>query len=216
MASVRESHEGKRGCGYRKGGGYYLIGGSEFTTCGKLPYPVGVCQHCGEGMKFFRGFRFFNPQKFIDDKPCIENYLDPVSNNKCVACPMSRGIPERAGIMWVGNKFYSPDTFLNEALKMGISKRLPTIPRELLKNIGNVRVYLVHPKACQDAEGKPKAGFFTSFVPKKIEYVVKGNESEGQLSLIEKRGIELVKVVPIEEQPKLTNLEEVVAHHSES
>lgn len=208
MANIRVSHEKARGCGYRKGGGTYLIGGDAFSACGKLPYPLKPCEHCGEGLRFFRGFRWINPQSFIDPKPCVE---EGIHSMQCTTCSMSGNIPERAGLMWVGKKFYSPESFLVEVQKMGLSKRLSTIPKELLDNLGTVRVYLMHPEACTDAEGKPAPGIFCSFVPRKIEYVVRGDETEEELERKEKRGIELVKVVPEEET---TTLEDVATRHA--
>ena len=196
---MRTSHEQRRGCGYRKGGGFYLIGGSAWSTCGKLPYPLIPCPHCGQGLKFHRGFGWFNPQQFINKDPC-----NPEGDYaRCVTCAMAYAMPKRAGIMWVGTKFYTPESFIAESVKMGLSKRLPTIPRELLKNMGNVRVYLAHPKACLDAEGKPAPGIFSSFIPQRVEYVVKGNETPEELGKIEQRGVELVKVVPIADQSDL-------------
>jgi hypothetical protein len=197
---LRTSHEQRRGCGYRKGGGFYLIGGQGWTACGKLPYPLLPCEHCGQGLKFHRGFGWFNPRQFINGHCCeTPHSYDP----NCSGCAMGNGMPERAGIMWVGTKFYTPESFTAESVRMGISKRLPTIPRELLKNIGNVRVYLAHPKACLDAEGKPAPGIFTTFVPQRVEYVVRGNETPEELGKIEQRGVELVKVVPVADQPPL-------------
>lgn len=193
---MRESHEHRRGCGYRKGGGFYLIGGQAWAACGKLPYPLHPCPHCGQGLKFHRGFGWFNPRQFINLGECG-------AAGGCNTCPMNGGMPERAGIMWVGNKFYTPESFIAESVKMGLSKRLPTIPRELLEHIGMVRVYLAHPKACTDAEGKPMPGIFTTFIPSRIEYVVKGNETQEELDRIEHRGVELVKVIPVEDQPPL-------------
>jgi hypothetical protein len=222
MANIRTSHEKKRGCGYRKGGGYYLIGGDAFSHCGKLPYLLKPCEHCGMGLKFHRGFGWFNPREFIESGPCENDSVHsqgPGASHDCDACSMGFAIPERAGIMWVGNKFYTPESFLEESLKMGLSKRLPTIPRELLQNMGFVRVYLAHPKACIGVDGKPAPGIFSSFVPNKIEYVVKGTESEQELGRIENRGVGLVKVVPVEDQaepPQYTSLKDVLDKHDSS
>lgn len=64
----------------------------------------------------------------------------------CERCPMAGGaMPERALLMWVGEKFYpTTQTFLAEAAEMGISKRLGALPRGWKP--GDV-VYLAHPKA---------------------------------------------------------------------
>jgi hypothetical protein len=201
MPNIRESREPRRGCGYRKGGGYYLIGGTAWAACGKLPYPLKPCPHCGQGLKFHRGFGWFNPRQFIDPRACASQ----LSTLDCRTCPMGDAMPERAGIMWVGTKFYTPETFISESIKMGLSKRLPTIPRELLKGMGQVRLYLAHPKACVGEDGKPAPGIFSSFVPTRVEYVVKGSESELELGRIESRGVDLVKVVRVDDQGEPVN-----------
>ena len=37
--------EGKRGCGYRKVKGVYLVAPALSRPCGRLPTPLTVCQH---------------------------------------------------------------------------------------------------------------------------------------------------------------------------
>lgn len=206
---MRTSAERARGCGFRKGGGYYVMGGGEWATCGKLPYPLKPCHCCGQGLDFFRGFKFFNPHGFIDDQPC--GLEKPI---KCSFCAMAGGMPEKAGMMWVGEAFYSPDAFIQESVDMGVSKRLPTVPHELLKLIKAgtpPRIYLAHKKAAL-VDGEPCPGIFTTFVASRVEYVVKGDEAAEELERIENRGIELVKVVPLEDQPELPEGEEDEEH----
>jgi hypothetical protein len=45
-----------------------------------------------------------------------------------------------------------------------------------------------------------KQGAFHIFRPQRIEYVVKGDETDDELAAFEKRGVEPVKVVPLEQQ----------------
>ena len=55
--------------------------------------------------------------------------------------PASMPVPDYA--MWVGGKFYpSVQDYIDEAIAVGCSKRLPTIPDDLV--IGESRVYLAH------------------------------------------------------------------------
>src|SRR5207302_7622776 len=48
--------EAKRGCGYRKIGGLYFVGGGRGVACDRLPIPLDICPTCGHGIKQTRGF----------------------------------------------------------------------------------------------------------------------------------------------------------------
>ena len=109
---------------------------------------------------------------------------------------------------------------------MGVSRRISTVPRDLV--IGETWVALAHPKACDThecehgvktiagaeceacPEGLPVAvmhpGVFTMFLPKAIEYVVKGNETDDELDRLEERGFRLVKVVRLGESESFDDL----------
>ncbi len=55
---------------------------------------------------------------------------------------------------------------------------------------------------CEPCQGSGKthsAGLFYLFQVQTIDYVVKGDEQEEDLARLEKRGIRLVNVVPVEE-----------------
>jgi len=41
----------KRGCGYRKIGGLYLVGNYIPVACDRLPMPIGACPVCGQGLQ---------------------------------------------------------------------------------------------------------------------------------------------------------------------
>ena len=43
--------------------------------------------------------------------------------------------------MWVGNKYYSRESYITEAKKMGASKKIGWIPHDL--EIGRTRIYLI-------------------------------------------------------------------------
>ena len=48
--------EARRGCGYRKVGGLYLMGGTGGMPCCKMPIPLHVCPTCHGGIKQTRGW----------------------------------------------------------------------------------------------------------------------------------------------------------------
>jgi hypothetical protein len=128
---------------------------------------------------------------------------------------------EIALLMRVGETFYkTPDDFMNEALHLGISKRIPAIPPEL--EVGKTVIYLAHGKACEvrepvalqqamaiveEAETKqPKLletetvtktlGIFTAFIPQRIEQLVwQKDATTEKLDELRKRNITPV-IVP--------------------
>jgi len=132
------AQEAKRGCGYRKVGGYYLIGGQLSAPCDRLPYKLEVCPVCGAGVKPSRGFTQINPlHLFGYHLDCHDEY------RPCIVCDPK---DEVAYMMNVGEKFYrTPEIFMEEARAMGVSKRIPFVPKEL--KLGKTVIYLCHPKA---------------------------------------------------------------------
>lgn len=131
--------ERKRGCGYRKIGGLYLVGGGPAVPCDFLPYELTVCAHCGAGVKPTRGFTwltvsFFGPVQCKET--CAVASVRP-------PCPFDEIPDSKCGLLWVGERFYpTPEAFLAEAREMGISRRIAQIPRELV--LGGTWVFFAH------------------------------------------------------------------------
>jgi hypothetical protein len=193
--TIETRYEHKRGCGYRQAGGIYLVAGALAKPCGKLPIPLTVCEYCGSGYKPARGWTWIKPEALIKGRKCD-------SPKECFECPLGPNPPERAGLLWIGEKHYrTPDHFAREAVQMGISRRLNGIPRDLV--VGETWVFCAHRKSnfvaanMPEAEGdQPEAvpAIFTAFRPSAIEYVVKGTETDGELRALVKRGFTLVDV----------------------
>jgi len=196
-----------RGCGYRKVDALYLVGSYISMPCDRMPFPLTVCPVCGQGIKVSRGFTQINPyQLWGIHENCQDNF------RPCFLCDPK---DEIALIMSVGEKYYkTPQDFLNEAERMGISKRIPFIPKDL--EFGKTVIYLAHPKACevkvvaavQQAmsilEGEEtqqpklvetdrvekKPGIFCAFVPQRVEKLVWESElDDKKREQLEKRGI---------------------------
>lgn len=201
----------KRGCGWRKEGGLYLRLDGAWTSCGKLPLALEVCPCCGTGIKPARSWTWFNPAPFLDKAECGAQKAfeaGALNVNTCETCPMMHP-PEKAGLLWIGEKFYPrPYDWMEEAKRLGVSRRIKSVPHGF--KIGD-RVYLAHLKAlstacacggkigkdCATCEGEGtlyRPGIFTTFVPDRIEYVCKGTESEEELDKLVERGISPVKV----------------------
>lgn len=111
---------------------------------------------------------------------------------------------ETAYIMLVGEKYYSPQSFLAEGTTLGVSKKIAFIPQEF--ELGKTVVYLAHKKATlqcgntsPDKKGKIKmlqesTGIFCAFVPQRIEKLfwesqLKGKKGETLKRKLAKQGI---------------------------
>jgi hypothetical protein len=183
--------EGKRGCGYRKPGGIYLVSSGYGRYCGALPIELSVCPTCHQGIKPARGWTWINLADLAAVRGCDKA-------DGCGDCPIADAKIQEVGLIWVGEKFY-PSTrgFAAEADAMGISRRISQIPRKF--ELGVTWVALAHRKAIE-ALPDPKPGIFHVFKPIRIEYVVKPDDDEKKLESLEKRGITLVNVVPKPEE----------------
>lgn len=217
MASIRTSVEGARGCGYRKPGGIYLVSPALAEPCSKLPIELHSCPVCSSGIKPARGWTWIQPDPLLDPGPHGSKRHDRV-------CPLGTAIDwsevddegrrRRAGLIWIGEKFYStPREFMAEASSMGVSRRVSKVPREFV--LGETWVALAHRvaiagecehgvppeticRACPDEVSSAGwlPGVFTFFRPSAIEYIVTGDESEDELDALEARGFDLVRVIP--------------------
>lgn len=134
--------ERRRGCGFRKIGGLYIVSGGRGYACDRLPYPLEVCPTCGHGIKQTRGFTWIDVEALVGGlhPNCADDFACPL----CMR-PDSIG---RAGLLWIGEKFYkTPAEFLREAADMGISRRISAIPRGF--NILRTWILLAHPKVVE-------------------------------------------------------------------
>ena len=208
IGDVTVSVEGKRGCGFRKAGGLYLVAPQLSNPCGKLPIILQRCPTCGEGISFSRAPRWVEPQKLIEAGPCA---ID--QQGSCNDCPAGRPtiLGDRALLIWIGEKHYAtPAEFSKEACEVGVSRRVKSVPRNFV--VGTTWVLLAHPKVrredchcmnksetaiitdpdCPDCDGDgfvDLGGIFTVFRPRAVEYVCRGDETEEELEKIVKRGL---------------------------
>jgi len=140
--------------------------------CDRLPYELEICPTCGAGVKFTRGFTWLDWDKYAgmhsfknDDCKCF---------SVCSVChPTEHAQPY--GLLWVGEASYTPQTFIKEALTMGISRRIAAVPRNL--KLGETWVLFAHIKACgerKDEDGKVEGipGVFHAFRPQSLELLI--------------------------------------------
>jgi hypothetical protein len=135
--------EAKRGCGYRKVGGLYLVGGGLSAPCDRMPYPLDRCRTCGGGIKFTRGHTWLQPDFF----PMHEHCHDPGPCPVCgyVGADKDGWVPDDFGphiLLWIGRGHYSPDAFLKESRELGVSRRIAALPKGFAP--GETWVLLAH------------------------------------------------------------------------
>lgn len=208
--------EAKRGCGYRKAGGLYLVGGGLSAPCDRMPYPLERCRTCGGGIKFTRGPQWLQPDFFTVhhlEFGCTCSSPCPVCNNTMDFGPHL--------LLWIGRKHYTPDAYLEEGRKLGVSRRLSALPKGLV--LGQTWVLLAHldavpPKdpqrctACNMSDKlhvpgapadvcssfqapKPTPGIFCAFIPRAVELILKQSDATPERAEKEaKRGVTVVTV----------------------
>ena len=209
MVKVETRIEGRRGCGFRKPGGIYLIGPPTNSPCCKLPKKLTICPTCGGGIHVSRSWTWVDADKIfgiIDDG---DNYLSgclrPPEQKIFNPCPLSKHMG-KSGLLWIGEQFYkTPADFLQEAQEVGISRRIPAVPKNF--KLGETWVLLAHRHGIHKININESGGdalsthefipaIFSVFRPTAVEYVVKGNETEAELEQLVKRGLSPVEVNP--------------------
>lgn len=197
--------EAARGCGFRRAGGLYLIGEGMAAPCDRLPLSLHICRVCGQGIKQTRGYSRIDLHAYVGD------HTGGIMKPRCVD-PDGDMICHPHGpafLMWVGSGFYTPESFIDEASRLGVSKRVPAIPRGV--EIGDW-ILLAHPEAapcpapdpppgdppedCEVCEGKGKIpGIFYAFRLTRIELILKESEATpDRIAEEAKRGVTVVPV----------------------
>lgn len=223
--------EAERGCGFRKIGGFYLEGTGLGVPCGRLPIPIAPCGQCGQRPKFTRGLQRIDPRAILQaaDSKCWmagEVLFRTATESTAAAhrvCPFNGdddpAVPAAVGLMWVGAAHYTPGTFVEEAIRHGISKRVPRPPAWLKP--GETWIYLAHEAAivtaCRlGAHGEPIArglgshpadcpdcgadgmrrqpGVFFAFRPTRVVKIVGDDAPEAELAALREKGVEPVVV----------------------
>lgn len=184
----------RRRCGLRRPGGFYLVAAGPAQFCGKLPIPLEICPCCGRGIKPSRGWTWVDATRLFAGEKC--------KAPKCVDCPMAKGLG-RAGLLWIGTCYYpSPQTWTEEALALGVCRRIPAVPNDF--KLGTTWVLVAHRQAITKWGLLATVSFgkhgvkqipavFHAFKPTAIEYLVTGSETQEELDKLAARGITPVK-----------------------
>ena len=146
--------EAKRGCGYRKVGGLYLVGSGIGFACDRLPIELTICPCCGHGIKQTRGFTWVDVPMLVGGNHIIGRDLNRetfatelIPCNDPKSCPLCHNVEKigRAGLLWVGAQFYpTVDAFEFEARTLGISRRIATLPQDF--KLGETWILFAHPE----------------------------------------------------------------------
>jgi len=190
--------EAKRGCGFRKAGGLYLVSDGLSEPCDRLPIPVVPCPCCGERIQQVRGFQWVTRDYALKGaRPC--NLNDEHKHSACVVCNPSIMSQEKYGLIWVGEAFYpTMDDWAKEAMKLGVSKRVSAIPKGV--EIGVTWVLVGHPKGMTYLTSKDKDNLFapaicSAFRVKRIELIVTPSmKVQKWVKDLVKKGVTLVEV----------------------
>lgn len=215
--NVETRIEGKRGCGWRKKGGLYLVSNEKPFFCGRLPIPLDVCPTCGAGFKPARGWTWIDAKRLLKAVAKKKKCNTP----HCGVCPITLIMKghehQMAGLLWVGEKFYrTPTDFNREVDSMGLCRRIPAIPKDF--ELHFTYVMLAHRKAIPKKfvfGKKPKfePGIFSIFLPTAIEIVCDGTESEEEIEAYQKRGL---TPVIVKRRPSIEDYQGYGSTHNES
>lgn len=209
------AQEKPRKCGYRKIGGIYLCSDGAGEPCHRLPFALDVCPVCHGGIKQSRGWTWLDWVPLSGGSCDLGDFNGAAHCPACVVCRpelvglapdkdgnVSPGIYNKIGLLWVGDKFYTPESFTQEAHEMGVSRRIAAVPHGF--KLGQHYVFLAHPRAIAEPgpliDGKKqeeplyKAGIFHVFKPSRLEKILADTATDEEVKKWEDRGFTVVKL----------------------
>lgn len=193
--------EKKRGCGYRKVGGLYLVGEGRTFVCDSLPLQLFPCDCCGFDIPWpQRSFMWVKKRYFEKLSYVHRNNGECKCLPQCPICHPENNDQEKYGFMWVGKRHYTPESFRLEAEERGACKRVNQIPKGL--KLGETWVLLGHHEVpiynkgtfgkngLAKAEPEKKPAIFYGFKPVRVEMPIwKSKATKRRLKALEKQGI---------------------------
>ena len=205
----------KRGCGFRKPYGLYLVGMGLTIACDRLSLAFCDCAVCGNLPRFNRGVSKINPLTLFgthksDRCKCLEGcyVCNPPDIGIETDIPFMKGdVVERikgtpqAYLMWVGRKYYTERGFIEEAHLLGVSKRISRLPKGF--DYRKSFIYLAIQHCVEETKGfdpkkqknVKKDGVFYAFRPKQVEYLIYDDEvTEELVKEFRAKGIEPVLI----------------------
>lgn len=188
--------ESERGCGWRQVGGVYLVCDGFGYVCDALPLPLDPCHCCGFEVGHARSMQPIRANylaSLMIDHHCKEDHdlcplcyfgqpyqdavaMTPEERDKC-------GVPNPPDVfylMFVSKGFYTPESFMQESEKQGISKRVAANSLPAGFQIGKDWVFLAHGETLFMVDGAKvrKTGIFYAFKPTRLELLLWDDTSE--------------------------------------
>lgn len=176
----------ERGCGFVQLHGLYFVSGQFVKDCDRPIIEIPQCECCGNTLKFNLGQTKINPQRLFGNhsKEVLNfetgetSHLECRDKESCLLC-----YPKEFALLdWVGQKFYSMESFNKEAAKMGVSRKLATQHGELPAGfkVGETPIYFAMKGIIDEVRGQniisgkihKKDGVFMAFVPTRLEYMI--------------------------------------------
>jgi len=213
--------EQKRGCGFRKIGGLYLVCDPGFALdCDGLPLELEPCGCCGFVPPFSRNLQKIQMLYILQAEKAKHGATKPSDFNKKCQCPPQCPLcypelqeHESLGLMFVGKQSYTPGSFIKEAFQMGVSKRIPDIPSWLKLNetwillahqkVPNVSLEELKSNGLHTKEPEYIQAVFYAFKPSRVEMPVwKGDLTTQQILKLEEQGITPIFLDPTPENKK--------------
>jgi hypothetical protein len=162
----------------------------------RMPIKCDVCPTCHGGIKPARGWTWIDPVPLFN--------RDCLTRSECGACPVRNHLPLETlgpiGLIWVGTQFYpTPHSFTDEARRMGISRRIPAIPKGF--QIGSTWVAFAHQRVKFGPDAEPAPGIFYFAQPARIEKIVTASQSENLAEMDKLRARNITPVVVPDDDP---------------
>lgn len=180
-----------RQCGYRKVGGmYFRVSPGTGFQCDQLPFVLASCECCGFTPKIKRGYSYLNSEYFKEHDDCGCTKVCPI-------CHPEQYAGQRYLGMRVSSRYYTPEEYLAEAARIGVSLRTSSYPKDF--EMEKTWILLSHAKAgtkVVDGEEVACPAIFFVFQPDKLEKLIwKSDATEEKLAELEAAGITPV-IVP--------------------
>lgn len=166
----------ERGCGYRVVEGAYLVGSGGSRSCDALPLELLPCPACEFEVKFSRGMQAIHIGYLkgrMRGHICEDEFPCPVCSANIIG-------EKHFFLMFVSQSAYTPKSFIDEAYRLGVSKRFApgTLPKEF--RIGEdwillaMKKYPIQAPIADPLKSEPHLALaiFYAFKPERMEIVL--------------------------------------------
>lgn len=184
-----------------------MVGTGIGVPCDALPLVLEPCDCCGFEVPFIRGFKWISKQYISKLSYTAHEYsihgnvfsgMDKcICRPRCPICHFDNNDLSKYGLMWVGERHYTPHSFIREAELMGVSKKIAKLPKDIV--FGKTWIVLAHKKVPiyngvrfgeLNADPKRVPAIFSAFIPRRVEMLIfKKDATLEKLEQLRKQGI---------------------------